>query len=373
MPTSTIRKRVNVIYITLWLLAAGLYLLNLAEEAHHHETTISIGFALKKLIIAMAPFGILFIINNFILMPRFLLRERIRWYVATTLLLQCLFGATNYIIFKNKFPDGPHPGPKCMKPPHDSPLENKDFNDIRRPMHPGGFPMPFVNDMAYCILVIGANIAITLTARQVAFNLERESLTKANAESQLEHLRAQINPHFYMNMLNNIHGLIESDPTKAQETVVEMSRLMRYMLYETSRRRISLAHETEFLRDYIELMRQRYPENRVTITADFPSEIDAAGIEVPPLLFLAFIENAFKHGVSYRRNSFIAVRIEISGKELHFTCINSLHPSEDSMHIDGIGLTNIRRRLELIYGDSATLDIKEGDSTYTVNLTIIDP
>lgn len=200
---------------------------------------------------------------------------------------------------------------------------------------------------------------------------EKESLMKANAESQLAYLKNQINPHFYMNMLNNIHGMIEIDPDKAQLMVIDMSQLMRYMLYESSRRMIPLSEEIMFLRNYMSLMRQRFPENKVSVTSEFPADNEIVGISLPPLLFLVFIENAFKHGVSYQEASFVAVSIEVSQQSVRFNCINSNHSRIcDDMETTGIGLRNIRQRLSLIYGDKASLDLNVSRTTYTVNLII---
>lgn len=174
-----------------------------------------------------------------------------------------------------------------------------------------------------------------------------------------------------MNMLNNIHGMIEINAEKAQEMVIDMSNLMRYMLYDSSNDRIALSSEIAFLKNYLRLMRQRYPEDRVKITVDFPSESAVSGVMIPPLLFLVFIENSFKHGISYRDDSFVSVRIEVQDNRVIFTCLNSVHPSADNHgHDHGIGLKNIRERLRLIYGDKARCDIRTTASTYLVNLSI---
>ena len=246
---------------------------------------------------------------------------------------------------------GPHHGPR----PHMRPL----------------IPLPLFLDFTYSLLVVGGNLAIALIFQRFDDTLERESLMKTNAEARLEYLKAQINPHFYMNMLNNIHGMIEIDPERAQTMVIDMSRLMRYMLYDSSKPMISLSDEVGFLQNYLRLMRLRFPENRVSITTDFPTEEKTRGISVPPLLSLVFIENAFKHGVSYRESSFVGVSMELGGNTLRVTCVNSRHSRGDEQASDGgIGLSNVKQRLQLLYGDRASLEINATDSVYTVNLTI---
>ena len=173
-----------------------------------------------------------------------------------------------------------------------------------------------------------------------------------------------------MNMLNNIHGMIEIDAEGAQQMVIDMSHLMRYMLYDSSRATTTLDKEVEFISTYLSIMRRRYPRERVEISARLPEGDILRHIELPPLLFLVFIENAFKHGISYRRNSFVAISLSIEGDTLDFSIINS-RPQEPPLHsASGIGLTNIRQRLDLIYGSRAILDITETPQSYTAHLTI---
>ena len=194
---------------------------------------------------------------------------------------------------------------------------------------------------------------------------------KANAENRLAYLKAQINPHFYMNMLNNIHGMIEIDSERAQSMVLDMSSLMRYMLYDSSRASIRLSEEIAFLNNYLNLMRQRYPESKVKIARNFPTEEAAGSIMLPPLLFLVFIENAFKHGISYKTFSYIDVSIAIEGDRVEFVCLNSRHPETNNINENsGIGLRNIRQRLSLLYGEKANLSMENGEYEYQVRLSI---
>lgn len=118
-------------------------------------------------------------------------------------------------------------------------------------------------------------------------------------------------------------------------------------------------------------MRQRYPESRVAITSSLPSARDVNGIEIPPLLFLVFIENAFKHGISYRDNSFVDVSLEVRGDNILFRCVNSRVAGHTEVkESTGIGLRNVSQRLELLYGDRAVLTLAGDDDTYNVELSI---
>lgn len=351
-----LRKRTTetCVYFVLWLIVIALYLLNsMRERSQMQETLLDLsvfaGMAHKLL-----PFAILFIINNYLLIPRLLLKNKWRMYIGVTAVTLGVLIAFQYLDFLNIIRSIP-----AAEGIHHPPV---------RPL----IPLPVLLDCVYDLLVVGCNLAIALTFQRFDDKLEKESLMKANAESQLAYLKAQINPHFYMNMLNNIHGLIDIDPEKAQLMLVDMSKLMRFMLYDSSKPLISLAEEIAFLDKYLNLIRQRYPADKVSISADFPSPSHAQGIYLPPLLFLVFIENAFKHGISYREPSYVAVKIEIAAGVIRFHCINSVHdapgtpPSEKS----GIGLRNIRRRLELLYGAAAILELSHNASSYIVNLSI---
>ena len=183
----------------------------------------------------------------------------------------------------------------------------------------------------------------------------------------MEYLRYQINPHFFMNTLNNIHALVDIDPEKAKETIVELSKMMRFILYEGNKDGVSLTKEFEFIRTYIHLMRLRYTDH-VNITTALPSV--APDKNVPPLMLISFIENAFKHGVSYQQESFIDVKAEIQENErLHFCCRNS-KADKPNQEKGGVGLANVRQRLNLLFDKDYTLDIQDLPDSYSVELII---
>lgn len=348
------RTTESTVYVILWVIAVGLYLLDVIRNRSQLSVPLVEPEVLAGLARTVLPFLILFLINNNLLIPRLMLRNRLAAYLAAVVGVLTVMALYEYVDFTHmmaKAPRGMHPAP----------------HPFFRPL----VPLPLLLDFTYAILVVGCNLAIALMFQRFDDKLEKESLMKANAENQLAYLKTQINPHFYMNMLNNIHGMIEIDPEKAQMMVIDMSQLMRYMLYESSRPWIPLSQEVKFLRNYMNLMRQRFPADKVGVTAELPSEEEMRGVALPPLLFLVFIENAFKHGVSYREDSFVVVRVEVSDGTVRFSCMNSNHSGSGADSAStGIGLRNARRRLELIYGDSASLDIESSLSTYTVNLTI---
>lgn len=344
------RKIENIIYGVLWLLAFGVCLLVVMKMHSDAGITLLTAHSVLRVLAGLLPLFLLFAVNNYLLIPRLLLKGKTGWYfMGTAFALMALwaFQYHEFMVHMSRMPPRPLP-----------PDDGHPHPDI---------PLPLLLDFTFGILVVGINLAVALMIQHFDDKLERERLMKSNAQNELAYLRAQINPHFYMNMLNNIHGLIEIDPEKAQKMVLDMSTMMRYMLYESSQPEVSLRREVEFTRSYIALMRQRYSEKRVSITVKFPSETEMEEINVPPLLFLIFIENAFKHGVSYKEKSHIVVSLELREGYLHFSCLNSINP-ERKEEKPGIGLRNIRQRLQLIYGDRVELETVAQPTSFLVNL-----
>ena len=191
-------------------------------------------------------------------------------------------------------------------------------------------------------------------------------LEKENLEQQLEYLKYQINPHFFMNTLNNIHALVDIDAEKAKSTILELSKMMRFILYEGDKQGVPLTREFDFIRNYITLMELRYTD-KVQIRVNLPQQ--APDRLIPPLMLITFIENAFKHGISYQHPSFIDIMVDVQDDRLHFTCNNS-KAEKSNPEKGGVGLTNVRQRLKLLYDNNYTLHIQDNPDTYQVQLTI---
>ena len=173
-------------------------------------------------------------------------------------------------------------------------------------------------------------------------------LEKSRAEAELQNLKSQLNPHFLFNTLNNIYSLIAFSPERAQEAVHDLSRLLRYVLYDSSQPMVPLEKELDFIRNYVELMRIRLPEH-VKLTTDISAATPET--QVAPLLFISLIENAFKHGVSHNKPSFIDLKIHQEGTRIVCSIRNSDFPKDNGQDKSGsgIGLQNLSRRLELLY------------------------
>ena len=362
------RKKETLIYMCIWLTVAVLYIFDHMRNRSELGLPIFDFSLLGRMILAFLPYMLIFAVNNYLLIPKLLLKDKLKKYSFSVLALLALSIGYEFIRFdigKGAMPlDKPERhAPYRMRKPAKEPRAQVPFH--KKPLP----PLPFLLDFINALLVVGGNLAIALIFQRYHDTLEKESQRKADAESRLTYLKAQINPHFYMNMLNNIHGMIEINPSKAQAMVLNMSRLMRYMLYDSSKPLIPLNLEIDFLKNYIEIMKMRYDDRKVTISYDFPGMDETSHVLIHPLLFLVFIENAFKHGISYRNNSFISIRIDMTQEDVRFQCLNSNVKSND-LNQSGIGLSNVRQRLKLLYGDRAVLGIENLPNAFTVNLTI---
>ena len=254
----------------------------------------------------------------------------------------------------------------------DGPRHEKGSRHEKGPRREGNQHPPLIfgqRDIVALIIVVlmlGMNLGIKLYFKQRNDQKHLKELERRNLEQQLEYLKYQINPHFFMNTLNNIHALVDIDPEKAKSTILELSKMMRFVLYEGNKTVVPLEREISFLQNYITLMKLRYTD-KVRIQVDVAQTLPNK--DVPPLIFITFVENAFKHGVSYRQESFIDIAINIDNDTLVFTCNNSRIPQEEEKH-GGVGLANVRQRLDLIYGLNYELDINDDPQTYSVKLTL---
>lgn len=218
------------------------------------------------------------------------------------------------------------------------------------------------------LLLMGMNLGVKLYFMSQRDRERQKIIDQRNLEQQMEYLKYQVNPHFFMNTLNNIHALVDIDPERAKTTIVELSKMMRHILYEGSKKLIPLMREMEFLNLYVQLMRLRYTR-KVHINVDVPPQLPE--LKLPPLMLIIFVENAFKHGISYREESFIDIKLRVENKRLLFSCCNSKPTQvQRTNEKGGMGLQNVRQRLELLYDDDYTLDISDDEKTYEVKLDI---
>ena len=202
----------------------------------------------------------------------------------------------------------------------------------------------------------------------IAVGIRRIMRANETMVAELDWLKHQLNPHFLFNTLNNISSLTQIDPDRAQESIGQLSDLLRYALYDSEAEKVPLAAEMEFMDNYIDLMALRCNE-LTTVTKDLKAP--QASVEVAPLLFISLVENAFKHGVNARYPSFVKVEMAFADGLITFRCANSLFEKQGNDHIgSGIGLENMKRRLELLYPGRYTYEQKADGDTYSVEVKL---
>ncbi|WP_034670917.1 sensor histidine kinase [Chryseobacterium populi] len=223
-----------------------------------------------------------------------------------------------------------------------------------------------------CISIILISTTVKLLQKWTRDNKKIVELSNLTLSMELNELRNQINPHFLFNMLNNVKALIRTDPEKASAVIIKLSEFLRYQLYENGEEKTLLSLEIEFLSNFLNLEKIR----RENFSFEIESKTDKRILNrtfIPPNLFTTFVENAVKHSVDMSdKESSVKINIEIQNQKLYFVCRNSRdpdYPASDE-HYSGLGLANIKRRLELLYDDTHNLEIISTEKEYTIDLII---
>jgi two-component system LytT family sensor kinase len=241
-----------------------------------------------------------------------------------------------------------------------------------RQIRPRTLPRPLLSPGSLAIFLLVFAISTGVKVVEQWFQSERKAKEIENEKlnTELSFLKAQINPHFLFNTLNNIYSLAAVQSEKTAEAVMKLSSIMRYVLTEVKNDNVPLEKEILFITHYIELQKLRLTDKS---KVDFKIIGETDGKQISPLLFLAFVENAFKYGISTRDLSPIHIRMELKNNELCFSVTNNKYMGTLLKSTDnntGIGIENARRRLELLYKNRYTLQIADTSTTYTVNLHI---
>ena len=381
-------RQENVIYLAVWGI---LFLAPLLSYYVRTANGATISFDWTEIMMVWQHFGLyllLFVIHNFLLAPLLIHQHKRLLYFSAVAVIVVGFATWQFTHHPRRFHD--------RKPPMEMRGDHPMMDEEHRPPQFGGSddmpPKPHegrhhfkphkqqrhvmmgereIAAVIVLVLMFAANLGIKNYIRTRSDHKRLLALEKENLEQQLEYLKYQINPHFFMNTLNNIHALVDIDPEKAKDTILELSKMMRFVLYEGDKKGVPLSREFDFIRNYITLMKLRYTD-KVSIVIDLPAEVPDK--QIPPLMLITFIENAFKHGISYQHPSFIDVRVTLSdpsapASRLSFTCRNSKadKPNEEK---GGVGLKNVKQRLNLLYDNNYTLNIKDETAVYNVELTI---
>lgn len=298
----------------------------------------------------ITPYLALFLFNNYIMIPFLFNRGHILWYLAVaTTVSSATFGIIESLEQYHFLSDGTT-GVGVL--PHQATLAD----------------LAWYWNIVLSVFMFAANVGIKKFYESMQKEEDNARLARESVEAEMYYLKYQINPHFMMNTLNNIHALIDIDADSAKRCIVELSDMMRHVVYESTADQIPLSKDIRFIKDYIELMRIRYAQN-IEIVFNYPDSLPSS-LTVPPLIFIVFIENAFKHGVARKQHSYIHIDITIEGDKIVARFENSVNHGQQKNNNGGVGLDNVSRRLEHIYGKRHSLDIVAKEDKYCVTLKI---
>ena len=292
---------------------------------------------IEEPILALLLFLLLFYINMYLLVPKLLFRNK---YVLYCLVIAgiIVFSAKIYLI-------------GCYLIGSDSNIE--------------GLNTPLLSTLI--LVLVAASSSIKLFQKWIIDKQLIYELEKSKSYAELEQLKNQINPHFLFNMLNNANVLTKKDPEKASQVLMKLSDLLRYQLYDSTRDKVLLTSDIHFLEDFLNLEKVRRDNFDFLIS----KEGDLSGVLIPPLLFISFVENAVKHNNDSAKSSYVNLFFNVRNDELFFKCVNS-KPILETIKTNsrGLGLVNIKRRLELLFPESHNLKIEDKPETYCVTLTV---
>ena len=296
--------------------------------------------------IPLVLYAIIFYLNYFVLIERFLFIKKIVVFIIINVVLITFFSLLR------------------------EQIESNYFQDIVRKTSRPGPPLAmfiYMQLLSYLPPLFFA-IAIKSTKRWAQTESERKEAANYKLQSELQHLHYQLQPHFFFNSLNNIYSMVDISPDHAKKSIHSLSKLMRYMLYETNMELVALPKEIDFMIKYIDLMKLRISD-KTSVNYSFPSE--DTGIQIAPLLFISLIENAFKHGVSASKESHIDITLTSDEKRVTFSIENDNFPKKiDDKSGSGIGLQNLEKRLKLLYPNKYNFENSIKDNRFLVILKI---
>ncbi len=341
---STNRKnRVSYIHLAVWVVILAMPFFSLQPGRPLHGGADYVLF-----LPVIASFVAVFYVNYLVLVKKYLLAHRTGLFIAWNIILiaaAILFVRVFFVLFV-----APPPMPY-------------------RPPRPLADTVSFIlyNTMVYACIA-GIAVALRMTEEWYRNESQRKEIEKAGAEAELATLKNQVNPHFLFNTLNNIYSLIQIDPVKAQEAVHDLSGMLRYVLYDSQPQTVPLSRECAFIRDYIKLMSARLADD-VSLSVTLPET--PSDTRIAPLLFIPLVENAFKHGISDSEASFIRISLSETDDAVEFKVENSCFPKDGSDRSgSGIGLSNLVRRLEMLYPGGYSFEHGRVQSTYRSFLRI---
>ncbi len=297
-----------------------------------------------------------FYVNYLVISPHFFFKKNKLYFFGILILFTVLLLITSQILYDLLELDN---------------LRRESFNGSRvlPPKQNNGLHPKLLDNFFLMVVVLGFSTGMANIQRLKRNENDQKEIEKARLNTELAFLKNQISPHFFFNSLNNIYALIAIDGDKAQQSVEKLSGLMRYLIYDSDIKTVELSKEFEFMQNYIDLMQQRLT-SKVKLSVNIQKEVPH--VEIPPLIFIPFVENAFKHGISYREPSFIDITLKTDADTLFFKCENSIAKKSGPQNNNqgGLGIVNIKRRLSLLYGEKSKLIQSQKDEIYSIELQI---
>jgi hypothetical protein len=314
--------------------------------------------------------GIIFYTNYILLVPRFFFNSRrYRYFLSAIIFVICFYFVSDlsnglvfkYVPGKGNMEEFSRPAERDRE--KGPPVGGKMF---------GGPPFREMHIYSYTfnsLFLVFFSLGLRVLERNSRIEKLQKELEKEKLNSELAFLKNQISPHFFFNTLNNIYSLISINAEDSKKAVLGLSKLMRYLLYDSEHGNTLLSNEIDFMNNYIDLMKLRM-SNKIDLKVSFPEKYE--DINIPPLIFIPFIENAFKHGISYREKSFIDISMTTEKESLKFRCVNSLvkiREDNESVH-SGIGMHNVTKRLNLLFPGKHDIKINKSETEFEVLLQI---
>jgi len=299
-------------------------------------------------------------LNTQLLIPKLLVQEK--WLLYLLSITACLI----FFLFIPRQIATYIVPPEIVNPIND--VSNSINNNRQRYMRSRRRSGNDYFNTAIFLLVITIGTCITIVRRWLETEQHRKETENEKLNTELSFLKSQINPHFFFNTLNNIYSLAIVRSEKTAPAVMKLSSIMRYILSETEQNLVPLQNEVDFLHNYIDLQQVRLTDK---VTVDFKIEGNTGELLIAPLIFISFVENAFKYGISTKEKSSIVIHLKSEGADIHFTSTNFIVQSENNlMENTGIGINNVKRRLALLYPDKHHLTTSEQNGYYLVKLDI---
>ena len=306
---------------------------------------------------------LVYYINTLFLIPKFLAKEKWLWYSLS--IVVCLF----IFLYLPREIATRIAEPEILNPQNREFIRNPAFQG--KPRYTGiGRRRPLADpyNTVLFLLVFTVGTCISVIQRWLQTEQTRKETENEKLNTELSFLKSQVNPHFFFNTLNNIYSLAVVRSEKTAPAVMKLSSIMRYILTETQSDLVPLRNEIDFIHNFIDLQKVRLTDK---VVLNFSAEGDIDNLLIAPLIFIPFVENAFKYGVSTKESSSISIDIKTEGNNIVFNSVNYVVVTENTLTENtGIGINNVKRRLELMYPDKHLLTTVEKDNYYTVHLEI---